>query len=841
MRHLLPKTLEDLPSTLRLSRRSLVRSNRTLVLLSFGSISSLLFYLFFLHRHHPSSSSSILPLPPISNPALFNPYLPSNAQANSRIHRLGQDTETQDWASLLPPDSPSLSSLPLGAEWFPLLSSPPPSSPPLFRPFPLANLSQIYPPTPPDLTNRDAPPPNESNRYGQPWPDFAKKWKPPKMGKPWKVAPRVQAEQSAFVKGRNGREELLEGRREVIRNGFLVSWEGYKKRAWGYDEVKPNTGLSSSPFNGWGATIIDSLDTLLLLSLPSEYSLAREHVRLLDFDTISGRSTTKGFLYETGNFGGRSDVLEERYWPSLPVFETTIRYLGGLLSAYDLTGDQLMLDRAEELGKILIPAFETASGIPHGSLKPGRPFGFGTNMRVSLAEAGSMTLEMTRLSQLTGNQTYFNFVQRVTDVIDTRLSPRSSYPPLMPTSFDPDEIDRFKGIFTFGGSADSYYEYLIKQHQLLQGRLPQYARMYTAVMETAYSTIIRMVTSIPGRKLVTIGEIKEGKFEGSLEHLTCFAGAMIGLGARLLNRPGDLDTAKEVTQTCYYMGALTESGLQPEKVIFFAEDDPKQFVNIVDQEGKLLYKTPAGRPMGVKESSPRYIGRPETIESVFYMYRLTGDPIWQDKGWRMFTSWANTTLVEYGFSSVSDVRKVKPSKMDNMESFVLAETLKYHYLLQSPPDLMSLDDYVLNTGRCTTKLNSTFDATRFDSFLFFPSCSFDETEAHPFIANPSIQPGSQGLWDPSIPPSSPLHPEDTSRPLGSGTHAQLWDTHKRVPRFSLTKRPIPPASPVKVQRPIAPLRNGPGVQGLAAGGGGGKKQAVGGGMGGGGGRPRPVP
>lgn len=53
------------------------------------------------------------------------------------------------------------------------------------------------------------------------------------MGKPWKVAPRVQAEQSAFVKGRNGREELLEGRREVIRNGFLVSWEGYKKRAWG--------------------------------------------------------------------------------------------------------------------------------------------------------------------------------------------------------------------------------------------------------------------------------------------------------------------------------------------------------------------------------------------------------------------------------------------------------------------------------------------------------------------------------------------------------------------------------------------------------------------------------
>lgn len=106
-----------------------------------------------------------------------------------------------------------------------------------------------------------------------------------------------------------------------------------------------------------------------------------------------------------------------------------------------------------------------------------------------------MTLEMTRLSQLTGNQTYFNFVssslslpsllrrsrtplpsflhsslhissesfhaisprqvQRVTDILDTQLSPRSAYPPLMPTSFDPDEIDGFDGVFTFGGSGAS--------------------------------------------------------------------------------------------------------------------------------------------------------------------------------------------------------------------------------------------------------------------------------------------------------------------------------------------------------------------------------------------------
>lgn len=196
----------------------------------------------------------------------------------------------------------------------------------------------------------------------------------------------------------------------------------------------------------------------------------------------------------------------------------------------------------------------------------------------------------------------------------------------MPTSFDPDEVDGFGGIFTFGGSgtssslfsllllspfpeasflstrqarltsflpfrspfsADSYYEYLIKQHQLLQGRLPQYARMVSLSpslplvpslvsfrrvkfspspllssatlrslvhssngnsllnhhssrhfhpwKETRRSSLSHFpsppslpsfpfVYSTPSPSAKTIGEVKDGKFEGSLEHLTCFAG-----------------------------------------------------------------------------------------------------------------------------------------------------------------------------------------------------------------------------------------------------------------------------------------------------------------------------
>ncbi|MCJ1387923.1 hypothetical protein MMC18_000766 [Xylographa bjoerkii] len=103
-------------------------------------------------------------------------------------------------------------------------------------------------------------------------------------------------------------------------------------------------------------------------------------------------------------------------------------------------------------------------------------------------------------------------------------------------------------------------------------------------------------------------------------------------------------------------------------------------------------------PGGVTEfSSKKYILRPEAIESVFIMYRITGDETWREKGWRMFNAVQNYTRVEFGYSAIGDVTSDSPRHLDEMESFWLAETLKYYYLLFSTPDTISLDDYVLNT------------------------------------------------------------------------------------------------------------------------------------------------
>jgi mannosyl-oligosaccharide alpha-1,2-mannosidase len=104
----------------------------------------------------------------------------------------------------------------------------------------------------------------------------------------------------------------------------------------------------------------------------------------------------------------------------------------------------------------------------------------------------------------------------------------------------------------------------------------------------------------------------------------------------------------------------------------------------------------------------RYILRPEAIESVFYMWRITGDPVWQDKGWQMWESIEKASWTELAYSAITNVNMANSQAADSMErysplaielifSFWLAETLKYFYLLYSDPSLISLDEWVFNT------------------------------------------------------------------------------------------------------------------------------------------------
>lgn len=112
---------------------------------------------------------------------------------------------------------------------------------------------------------------------------------------------------------------------------------------------------------------------------------------------------------------------------------------------------------------------------------------------------------------------------------------------------------------------------------------------------------------------------------------------MMALGSRLLGREKDFDTGIRVTNACVWVYESSATGVGPESTTFYAnEEKPVKYVN-------------PQLPVGVKHGESRYIGRPETIESVFYMYRTTGDRKWQDKGWRMFVSWVENSIAPAGY------------------------------------------------------------------------------------------------------------------------------------------------------------------------------------------------
>ena len=187
-----------------------------------------------------------------------------------------------------------------------------------------------------------------------------------------------------------------EERQAKVREEFLRAWIGYKEKAWLHDELSPVSGGFRDPFCGWAATLVDTLDTLWIMGLQEEFEEAARAVDLIDFTTSR-----------------RSDI---------PVFETTIRYLGGLLAAYDVSGGvyKNLLEKAEELADILMGAFDTPNRMPvlyyrwkpTFSSQPHR-----ANQRSNTAELGSLALEFTRLAQLTKNPRYYDAIARITNAL----------------------------------------------------------------------------------------------------------------------------------------------------------------------------------------------------------------------------------------------------------------------------------------------------------------------------------------------------------------------------------------------------------------------------------------
>ncbi|KAL9557581.1 hypothetical protein MBANPS3_001305 [Mucor bainieri] len=456
------------------------------------------------------------------------------------------------------------------------------------------------------------------------------------------------------------KDALLASRQAKVVQAFKHAWKGYAKDAFGQDEYQPltHTGHNWAP-GGVGLMIVDSLDTLMLMNLTSEYNEAR------------------AWIETSLDFNKDQDVN---------VFETTIRVLGGLLSAYHLSNnDPLYLRKAVDLGDRLLPAFNTESGIPFSgiTLSNGVPVGYGPS---STAEATTIQLEFKYLSHLTGDMKYWHAAEKVMDRMQELVEGKdsSALDGLVPIYIDPHSGNFASREIRLGSRGDSYYEYLLKLYLQTDKSEIKYRERYDHAVDGIKKHLVQH--SYPNN-LLYIAELidssQPNNIHPKMDHLVCFMGGSFVLGVTegasiheldpLDKKDGeDFHLAEELTRTCYEMYNMTATGLASEIVYFNTNphsgpDAPDMEIHMRDKHNLL---------------------RPETLESLFII----------EWAWNIFEAFEKyTKLPDGGYAALKDVTVIPPPADNRMDTFFLAETLKYLYLIFSPDDIIPLENYVLNT------------------------------------------------------------------------------------------------------------------------------------------------
>lgn len=485
-----------------------------------------------------------------------------------------------------------------------------------------------------------------------------------------------------------------------IREAMKHSWDNYRKYAWGYDMLKPRSREPDHWFN-LGLTIVESADTLIMMGLTHDSNLALDWIENeLKFVSNSENSNC---------------------------FELTIRMLAGLLSVYHLTARTKLKEQAIEMGNVLLHCYDTESRvIPYSDidLNNHRAHPPPWNPHSSLSEVTSIQLEFRYLSQISGNPVYEQTSFQTSLHIHNLTAKRQNK--LLPMYISPTTGQLEESIITLGARSDSYYEYLLKQY--LQTGLKWLEVDYLDAVDSMSKTLIRHTDGADNYTYVaemhlyrTVNDTEEIKYNNKMDHLVCFLPGTLALGYyhfsplaaenrlkfnletpqhKINSRFNDhLAMAQALSRTCAHMYSNMGTGLAPEIAIFIH----------AQPESNVLTQTQP--ELQAKSTATHNILRPEFVESLFYLYHITGQQIYRKQAVEVFDAFQKYSRIPTGYSPVSDVReKPQPgadidellhkNAPDRMESFWLSETLKYLYLIFCDDSHIVgtlLNNYVFNT------------------------------------------------------------------------------------------------------------------------------------------------
>jgi mannosidase alpha-like ER degradation enhancer 2 len=417
---------------------------------------------------------------------------------------------------------------------------------------------------------------------------------------------------------------------DMVKTEFLHAWNGYKQYAWGHDALKPLT----KTYHDWHKksllmTPIDAFDTMELMGLTEEADAAKD------------------VIFKELSFDHDFEVQS---------FEITIRLLGGLLSAYQMDGDKRFLALADDLGKRLLPVFNSGTGMPYRyvNLQTGK-------IRDSInnpAEIGTALIEFGTLSKVTGNPVYFEKAKKAAVACFNHRSKIG----LVGTWINVETGEWTDKSSHISGAIDSYYEYLLKCAILFNDK--ECKAMWD-------SSIVAINTYLAD---TTHGGLWYAQAEMNTGNVTSTRfGALDAFFPAILALSGDLPRAKQLEDNAFKMWNL--HGIEPEEIDYAT----------------------------MKVTYPTYVLRPEIIESAYYLYHYTHDPKYLKMGETFYNDLVKYCRTDEGYAALKDV--TTHEKRDQMESFFLAETMKYLYLLMSQDKAIDFDKVIFNTEAHPIKRN----------------------------------------------------------------------------------------------------------------------------------------
>lgn len=372
-------------------------------------------------------------------------------------------------------------------------------------------------------------------------------------------------------------------RANAVKAAFQQSFNAYKQYCFGQDQLQPLTKTCTNPLGGWGASVVDAMDTAKVMGLDDIYNECVAQSLKTDYTKTSQ--------------------------DEISIFETTIRHVGGLLSAYELGGkrEQGLVDQAVVVGDRLLHGWVGNNPAPFNLLRSWstNPTPV-TDQGAIIAETGTLLLEFDRLSKHSGNNTYRDYaVKAMKGTISQTGKP---FPGLNPQGINPATLASTDDYVTWGGGSDSFFEYELKSAQLL-GTADTYL---PAWITTVNSSIAQLMTTPGGLTLQPnlLYLADYSKSSGGLiprgSHLECFDGGNWLLGGKLLGNSAIFHYGLRLTDACINTYASTADGIGPESFVYKTSKGSTNGVTIKNK--KFYYQH------GFDVDAVDYVLRPEVVE-----------------------------------------------------------------------------------------------------------------------------------------------------------------------------------------------------------------------------------